>query len=431
VVEAARDGSLALHRAATLQASLSAFAELTPAYARARADDLTGPLAGMPVGVKDVIDLAGVPTRLGTPRAGHHVPERSAPVVEALLAAGAAVVGKTTTHELAFGLVTPQTRNPFCPDRIAGGSSGGSAAAVGAGIVAAALGTDTSGSVRCPAALCGTVGLKPTLGTLSTDGVAPLAPSQDTVGVLASSARTCAAVFGVLTGSPLAPLRNVTGMRVGIDRQTCQRSVAPDVGSAVLDAAGGLREVDVELVDVEIPEFGLAASASAVILFSEAAASWGEWLDRDPGGFGADARAALLAGRGVAPSARERAQQVRDWIRTRMRALYLEAGLDAVLSPTVAVTAPQAGTRTVTLAGRDHALEAALARFTSLASVTGQPALSVPCGLSSGLPIGLQLIGRPAREHDLLSLAAAVERLVGGVAVERARSGLLTRDGLA
>jgi aspartyl-tRNA(Asn)/glutamyl-tRNA(Gln) amidotransferase subunit A len=289
----------ALDRAAAMQPTIGAFSELTHELALEQAERVEeslrsgaghGPLAGLPLGVKDVIDVAGVPTRLGTPRAGHHVPDASAPVCSALVAAGAVVIGKTTTHELANGMTTPAARNPRDTSRIAGGSSGGSAAAVGAGIVALALGTDTNGSVRAPAAHCGVVGLKPTRGSLSREGVARLAWTQDTVGVIAPDMATTALAWSAL--QPAATGTQRRRWRIGFDPGASAQA-APGVAAAV---GAALATPELALIEVELPDLRLAGSASVLAIMVEASAAWEHQLRADPEGFGPPVRAALTAG---------------------------------------------------------------------------------------------------------------------------------------
>lgn len=432
-VSAVELAEAALARADSLQPTIGAFATVTPELALAQAEradrhlaagEDRGPFHGLPVAVKDVIDVAGVPTRLGTPRAGHRTPTASACVVDALAAAGAVVIGKTASHELAFGMVTPQARNPFDPRRIVGGSSGGSAAAVAAGIVAAALGTDTNGSVRCPAALCGVVGLRPTSGAISRAGVAPLAWTQDTVGPLAYTAGDCAALLAVLAGrAPTAAPGAGARLRVGVDR-AAWGALGDGVEEACAAALAALAAGGVEVVDVALPDAALAGAASIVVLMGEASSAWGPTLDADPGGFGAQVRAALTVGRDVPAGAYLRAKRVRALLARDLRALFAGRGLHAVATPTVPITAAPAGAATVALGGREQPIDAVHSRFAALAALVGHPALSVPCGLdASGLPIGLQLMARPDGEPVLAALGARVEAAAGALAVAAARPG--------
>jgi len=407
----------ALARAAELQPRIGAFAQFTaePALERSRMLDAElragrsrGPLHGLPIAVKDVIDVAGAHTRLGTPAAGHRLPAENSAVVERLLAAGAVVIGKAVTHELAYGMITPAARNPRDPERITGGSSGGSAAAVAAGIVALALGTDTNGSVRCPAAHCGVVGLKPSRGALPLDGVARLAWSQDTVGLLAPDVR--AAVDG---WAALAPGHRSgappEGARIGVDRSALAMA-EPDVEAAVFAALERLGREGAEIVEVRAPDLALAGAASVVAIVAEAARAWDGELERNPRGFGPQVRGALRAGRELPEAAYLDAKRVRVLLCAEMRELFEREALHALALPSVPLTATPAGVERVSFRGRQRSVESLQSLFTALASLTGQPALSVPCGeAGGGLPVGLQLLGRAGRENELLGIALRVQ----------------------
>lgn len=420
----------ALERGASVGERLGAFAALTPELAleqARRADDELaagedrGPLHGIPIAIKDVIDVAGVPTRLGTRGGGHRVPRADAAAVSAAVRGGAVVIGKTTTHELALGMVTPQARNPMDPTRITGGSSGGSAAAVAAGIVPVALGTDTNGSIRCPAALCGVVGLKPTFGAVGRTGVATLAWSQDTVGALAADVESCGVVHAVCgPGKDDARTTGGAPLRVGIDRRLCA-TATPAVSAGVLGAVAELQEEGVEVVDVTLDRFPLAAPASFVTILAEAAAAWPELTDA-PGAAGLDVRAALLAGAEIPAVEYIRAARVRTLVLRDLDRLMSAARLDALALPAVPVVAAPAGADAVELHGRMVPIDAVHPRFTAFASLCGVPALSVPCGLDAhGLPIGLQLVGVRHGETALLRIGALAERADGARAVATAR----------
>jgi aspartyl-tRNA(Asn)/glutamyl-tRNA(Gln) amidotransferase subunit A len=405
----------ALERAEKLQPLIGAFAEITRELALEQAERAQEALAaggarsfvhGLPLAVKDVIDVAGVPTRLGTPAAGHRLPSASAPVVAALAAAGAVTIGKTATHELAYGMVTPRARNPRDPERITGGSSGGSAAAVAAGIAALSLGTDTNGSVRCPAAHCGVIGFKPTRKLLPLEGVAPLARTQDTLGLLAPDARTAGAAWELLAGTgTAAPDR----ARIGVDRDACARA-RPDVAATVLAALESLDAAgEAELVEVRAPDLGLAGSASVLAIVREAGEAWREELVAHPGGFGPQLRGALRAE--VPEAAYGDAKRARGLICRELAELFARERLDALALPSVPVTATPAGAERVELHGLERSVEALQSLFTALASLSGQPALSLPCGSGAdGMPVGLQLLGRAGGDAALLDLAARAER---------------------
>jgi acyl-CoA synthetase (AMP-forming)/AMP-acid ligase II len=317
---------------------------------------------GIPVAVKDNIAV-------------------SSPVWQRLAAAGCYSAGRTTLPELAYSLVTPGCLNPWDPSRHAGGSSGGSAVAVAVGAVRYALGTDTGGSIRVPAALCGVAGLRPTFGILPVDGVTPLAPSLDTVGPIALTAADCLWLFSAM-GGPVAPVPSQ--LRVGVNLRFC----APDVRE-VLDSA--VAALGVEIVEVEIPDARAAASS---VIQSEARKLY--WERRN-----------------------EFSQQVVDVLSPVTPVVEFppfELDVDALLIPTVPMTAAPLGTPD---------LESRYFRFTALASITGYPALSVPAGLAGGLPVGAQLLGRPGSESMLCRLGTMIEEAPAGVALAHARADLI------
>jgi Asp-tRNA(Asn)/Glu-tRNA(Gln) amidotransferase A subunit family amidase len=319
-------------------------------------------------------------------------------------------------------MITPQTRNPLDTSRIAGGSSGGSAAAVAAGIVAIAFGTDTNGSIRCPASLCGIVGLRPTQGAISRAGVAPLAPTQDTVGLLAADARTCAALFAVVATDP-PPAAPEGPPTVGVDRGAIA-SAEPDVARACTEAVDALAAGGARIVDVTLPDPALTGSIAAVVLYAEAATAWEGRSER----FGAQVRAGLRAGSEVSAGAYLTAKRCRAVVLARVRECFEKDELTAVVTPTLPATAAPAGATTIESGGRARPIDAVYSRFTALASVTGQPALSVPCGLdANGLPIGLQLIGRPGGEQSLFAIAETIEGQAKSRAVSRARAAAADR----
>jgi aspartyl-tRNA(Asn)/glutamyl-tRNA(Gln) amidotransferase subunit A len=424
-----------LGQARALHSRLGAFVEIGEerALADARACDArsasgaaTRPLDGVAIAVKDLIDVQGAPTHLGTPRAGHKHAEQDAAVVRSAVDAGAIVLGKTRTHELGLGMITPGARNPFDLTRITGGSSGGSAAAVAAAVVKSAFGTDTAGSVRCPAALCGVTGFKPTTGALSADGVAPLAPTQDTPGVLGATVADCSRLYRAAAGLADEPLpAPAAGGRIGYDHVAMEAGAAPEVAAAVRRAAGEIAEAaGAELVDVRLPDAALVGSLSMLIVLAEAARVWGMWLQRDPTGFGPLVQAALRAGSEIPPEDYLAALRGRERLRRTMSELWAEHDLAILVMPTVPVTAARIVDAATDVRARRR-LEAAHPRFTALASVTGRPAISVPCGLDpAGLPIGIQLVGSEHEDLLVLAWAAIAEQNSGARNVARARAGL-------
>lgn len=347
-----------------------------------------GPMHGVPVAVKDNIDVAGTWTRCGTPGYGHHRAERDATVVARLRAAGAVVIGKTRMHELAWGMTTPGCRNPRDPERITGGSSGGSAAAVAAGVVPIALGTDTGGSVRNPAALCGVVGMKTATGSLPLDGVSPLAPSQDTVGVLAADTDWCRTALKALdvAGGSAPPLR------VGLLTERWAQRVEPELTTAIGEAADQLRATSVQAEPLEVPRSELAAATSYVTMLAEAARTW--WDEESPpppGALGQNTRKLLLTGRRVTESDHATALAIGSAFRRELARVFKR--VDALLLATCPVGAAPIGAEAVRCAGRDIPIETAHSALTSLASVSGLPAASLPTVDRNGTPIGVQLIG--------------------------------------
>jgi Asp-tRNA(Asn)/Glu-tRNA(Gln) amidotransferase A subunit family amidase len=347
-------------------------------------------LHGLTVAVKDNIDVACLWTRGGTPGLGHRRASRDAEVVARLRSAGAVVIGKTRMHELAWGMTTPGCRNPADPERMVGGSSGGSAAAVASGAVDIALGTDTGGSVRNPASLCGVFGAKTAIGELPMDGVFPLAHTQDTVGVFAANAADCLRALHAL-GLPAAP--PCAPGRVGRLVDAWATRVEPEVAAATERTAARLAGTGFDVIDLSLQNSGLAPAASYVIMLAEAAREW--WPRESPptaGSVGAEVQGLLRLGTHVTAADYARALQVRASLRAEITDAL--AQVDAVLLPTCPVQAAPVGAENVRCAGRTVPIEAAHSALTALASVTGMPAISVPAQANGALPLGAQLIGR-------------------------------------
>ncbi|GAB2987802.1 amidase [Amycolatopsis acidiphila] len=379
---------------------------------------------GEPVAVKDLIDVAGQTVRNGTPGLGHRVATADATVWARLRAAGHVAMGRTTVPELAWSCRTPGCANPWDPRRDAGGSSGGSAVAVAIGAAPVALGTDTGGSIRVPAALCGVAGLRPTHGSVPMDGITPLSPSMDTVGPIALTARECLRIHGLLTGET-AGIRPVGGLRVGRPASLWGDNADPEVLRLVEEAAGTLRAAGVEIVDVELPLARRHARGTGytVLLFESARQWWAEY-EKHPDGLAGRAIGQLRAGSRVSTSDYEQARKLAREIRGEVDAAF--DTVDALLLPTVPVTAAPLDADTVQVNGRTEDVEAAYYRLTALAAVTGHPALSVPAGLTAaGLPAGAQLIGRRGQEGLVCSLGEAIED--GPAARELARARRRTR----
>jgi len=434
----------ALERISQLDGTLRAFITVMEESALSRArladEELArgidhGPLHGIPVAVKDLFLTRGVPTTAGSKLFADHVSDHDAAVVEKLTQAGAVLVGKTNLHELAYGITSANphfgvVRNPRDPERIPGGSSGGSAAAVAADMVFMALGTDTGGSIRIPASFCGTVGLKPTYGRVSRYGVMPLGFSLDHVGPLARSVRDAAVVLQALAGydprdetsgrEPVPdylPPQNpsLEGLRVGLPQNFYFDRVEEDVSAAVRAAAEAAEKLGARVMPVRVPDIAALNTVARIILYAEASAVMEPHMHRRQE-FGADVRALLEQGRLVAAADYVNAQRLRRMLQNEFRALLKQ--VDCLLTPTTPTAAPRQGEAYMDIQGQQEDVRLAATRLVRGINPLGLPALSLPCGLDrQGLPVGLQLIGRPFEEALLMRVAAALEAAVPGFAI--------------
>jgi aspartyl-tRNA(Asn)/glutamyl-tRNA(Gln) amidotransferase subunit A len=433
-----------LRRIDLFEPEIKAFVDCWPAEALAEAakadreidrGEWRGPLHGVPVAVKDIFDVAGKPTLAGTAARHDHVAAETATVVTKLRDAGAIIVGKTTTHEIAFGVMTPPTRNPWDTRRSAGGSSGGSAAAVAAGEVFAAMGSDTGGSIRGPAALCGVVGLKPTFGRVSKFGILVNTWSFDTIGPLTRTVRDAAIVLEAIAGfdekdSTTIPVPtgdyaggldgNIRGVRIGLPRNYFFRHVDRAGENAVRDVAERLAALGAEVSEVTLPLSEAYHAVMYAACLPEIATYHEENLRARAEQYGPGARHALLAGSLMRATEYLRAQRVRQAIIDAWREVY--AGIDVLLAPTHPTTAPDVNqTSTRWDDGEEEDVLSVYSRLTAPASVTGYPAISVPCGTDgNGLPYGAQIIGRPFEESLILRVADAYERVAGWTELLRA-----------
>jgi 2-dehydropantoate 2-reductase len=392
----------AYERAERLGRPLNAL--ITLFHAPARAAD--GPLHGVLVAVKDMIDIAGHPRGNGNPEAMRAQPATAdAPVIAALRAAGADVFAATSLLEYAAGAVhpgVPEAMNPYSPDRTAGGSSGGSAALVGAGVCPVALGTDTGGSIRIPAHYCATVGFKPSYGALPLDGVQALAPTLDHVGMLAVDVATTIKVFSALThAEPAAPV--TAPPRIGVlPGQLEHAELEPDVVTAVHDAIGRLRDAGCAIVEVDGSTFDEIEKTFSDIMLFEAWQVHGERVTATPDHYGPETLRLLQSGAEVSASDYQAALDARKRLLPAAAEVY--AGIDVLLSPAAPFVAP------VTTPPVDTPEGAAEGLFTAVHNITGAPALVLPCGWSTAsLPIGLQLSSPLGTDMALLATARYVE----------------------
>ena len=389
------------------------------------------PLWGIPVVVKDIYDVAGYRTGNGSLGAPDHLAVRDSEAVRRLRAAGAIILGKSTTHEYAYGVNTPPTRNPWSLDRIPGGSSGGTGAAIAAGITTAGLGTDTGGSIRIPAALCGVTGHKPTFGLVSRSGVSALSSTLDHTGPLGRTVDDTVALLEAIAGqdpadpySSTAPVgdlrseydRGLDGLTVGVaEKYFCDR-LAPDVAAVFDDAVRTIEGAGATIKSVEFTDVELCPGVVDVVCGVEAAAWHAMQLGMQPDKFGSDVRDALRIGAAYTGVEYVEALRARAAVIAGMDALF-GSGTDLLISPTIAMTAPPYGSTQVELGGRTVSVLAGINALTVPANVTGMPALTVPAGFGSdGLPVGLQLMGPRGADATVLGAGRAFEALVDCVA---------------
>ena len=386
-----------------------------------------GPLQGIPVGVKDLLYTEGVPTEAGSRVLEGFVPGYDATVVKRLKQGGAVIVGKTVTHEFAYGQDVPPTRNPWNLDSYPGGSSAGSGVAVAVGSAFGAIGTDTGGSIRVPASVDGVVGLKPTYGRVSKRGVVPMSPTLDTVGPLTRTAEDCALMLQAIAGfdredacsidEPVddyveALAASIKGLRIGLDRDFFFfKHVTNDVRLAAETAIDVLAELGADIVPVRLPELEHAVSVGMTILLADTS-EWHQRLLRSHGDKYVPAtRLMIELGEMVLAAPYVQAQRARTALRDRVRNSFAMNRLDCLVGPTLPNTTVPIDKLSVDLTGEGETALSTFLHHCFLGNVFGIPAISFPCGFSSSrLPIGLQLYGRPFQEGRLFSLVHAYQQ---------------------
>jgi len=412
-----------------IEAFAAVFADEALAVAQEQRDSAVkpGPLGGIPVVVKDIYDVGGYRTGNGSLGAPEHLAVEDSEAVRRLKAAGAIIVGKTTTHEYAYGVNTPPTRNPWSLDRIPGGSSGGTGAAIAAGVTTAGLGTDTGGSIRIPAALCGVTGHKPTFGRVSRRGVSALSSTLDHTGPLGRTVDDTVALLEVIAGhdpgdpySWAGPVpdfrtefdRGLEGLTIGVaEKYFCDR-LAPDVAAAFDDAVRALESAGATIKQVEFADVELCPHVVDVVCGVEAAAWHALQAGTIPEKFGVDVQEALRVGVAYTGVDYLAARRARDAVIAGMETMF-GSGADLLVSPTIAITAPPYGATEAELGGRTVPILGAVNALTVPANVTGMPALTVPAGFGAdGLPIGLQLMGALGADATVLGAGRAYEALV-------------------
>jgi len=388
----------------------AALSQAAKADARRQRSKQHGLLDGVPFAAKDMFETAGIPTTGGSPVLKDNVPETSALVVARLEEAGSVLIGKANQHEFAYGATgengwSGTTRNPLDTTRLAGGSSGGSAAAVAAGIVPYALGTDTGGSVRVPAALCGVVGFKPSFGRMSLQGVIPYCWSLDHAGIFANNVEDVAVVFGQTTSVGQAAVPK--NFKVGIVKGWAERSDTP-VRQAFSRAKFALEQMGASFTEIELPDQAEARTVSLTIQLAETLAYHGPNLARDGASFGKDMLSGMALGQFISA---ESYVQCKRMLEVYNRAFTKTmSNVDLLLTPGCPITAPKIGAVHVEVGGDSLPVGNALTLFTSFFNLVGAPAIALPVHEeTSHLPVSVQLVGGRNRDFELLATANAFE----------------------
>jgi aspartyl-tRNA(Asn)/glutamyl-tRNA(Gln) amidotransferase subunit A len=387
-----------------------------------------GPLHGIPIALKDNMNIAGIRTTAGAKFLKDFVPEKDSTIVSKLKSAGAVILGKTNLHEFAYGVTTNNphygpTRNPWDTSRIPGGSSGGAAAAIAAGLCVAAVGTDTGGSIRIPASLCGVVGFKPSLNFVSVEGVVPLSLTLDCVGPLARSVEDTVLVLDVIATPrkkepQLSKALTSTVKRkfvLGTPKEFFFDVLSTEVRDSFESNLKLLRKRGFALKEISIPLLDHTESAGNNIAWAEATRYHQkmDWYPRHSSDYGEDVRSRLEIGARVSATAYLEAMEQREAFINQFHSALTEASVDALVVPTTPIPAPLIGEESATVDGKDHATRALLLRLNRPANLAGLPAISLPCCLtSSGLPLGIQLIGDRSEDASLLILANRIEKFL-------------------
>lgn len=375
----------------------------------------SGPLRGIPFVYKDLIDVAGLPTLAGSKVPARPVPQRDSTVAARLRAAGVIALAKAHTHEFAAGVTTPPTRNPWALDRVPGGSSGGSAAAVAARECPAAIGTDTGGSIRIPAALCGVVGLKPTYDLVPRSGITPLSWSLDHAGPITRTVRDAALVLSQIANGAADYTQGldggVPGLRIGVLSPRSVGAVHPDIAARVGHVVDELADLGARPTEVDLPEPQATAATSWTLTFIEAATFHRPRFEEYAEQYGQDVRTLLEVGQLLPATRYVTALRARNALKAVWRGAFKD--IDVIICPTVPCEPTLVGEDAVIWP--DESVEAvadAFSRLTLGANVIGLPALTLPVGLTGrGLPVGLQLLARPYAEATLLRAATACEQI--------------------
>jgi aspartyl-tRNA(Asn)/glutamyl-tRNA(Gln) amidotransferase subunit A len=435
VVEIVED---CISRINEMNATLNAFVTVSADQARHAAkiaDDeirmgkYRGQLHGIPVGIKDMVNTSGIRTTYGSSIFRSNIPEKDAVAVSCLKEAGAIVLGKTNTHEFAFGVTTNNvhygaTRNPWAPDRIPGGSSGGSAAAVASFMCYGAVGTDTGGSIRIPSAFCGLVGFKPTYGLVSTTDVFPLAMSLDHVGPITRSVSDAAVMLQVMAGFDLDDPRSlntpipdlsqniedpIEKTKIAICPDLIPEIMDPDQRSAYESAMSKLENFGAEVLEKRIKSAQQIEKVSTTIMGAEAAVQHSELLKKHSDKYGHNVIGRFKAGQTITTADYIMALRGREVILREIELVFQD--VDFLLTPSVQILPARIGEDNVEVCGKELSVVLGCVCFTRLANVTGIPAITLPYGYSDeGLPLSIQLMAPKWREKHLLNLAYNIEK---------------------
>lgn len=409
----------------------SALSDAEQSERRHKAGMPLGPLDGVPIAVKDLFYIQGVRCTAGSKILANNVATYDSNAVGRLKAAGAVLIGTTNMHEFAAGVTNDNphygpVRNPWDTTRVSGGSSGGSAAAVASGMAAGAIGTDTAGSVRIPASLCGVLGLKPTYGRISRLGVIPLASSFDTVGTLTSCAWDAAVLLQTLAGHSPEDLTtsaaevpdytagigtSVQGEKVGVPKAYFHDTIDPAVEETFERSVGKIEEMGCKIVEADFDGIQEVYKSWLPIRRAEATAFHLKWLESSPDLYSDEVRRSLELGRQVLAVDYVNAQNARPLLMERFASSMRDCAVMAV--PTTSIPAPSIGQTSAAVAGKQLEVYTALNRLTLPFNLVGFPAITFPAGLSAGLPIGIQLVAKPFCEASLLRFAYAYEKQFG------------------
>lgn len=406
----------------THNAATHAFIRVDGDAARASARELDaeraaggdrGPLHGLPISLKDLIDVAGQPTTAASRVFADRIAKSDAPITQRLRAAGAVLIGKTNLHEFALGTTSEDSAygpvlHPMDPTRSAGGSSSGSAVAVATGMGLASVGTDTGGSIRIPAAVCGVVGLKPSKGDVPLSGVVPLSMTFDHAGPLARSVQDAAWLWSILAGRAIHTVKpvKVAGLRLGILGGYFASPMEADVAAAFDRACERLRTAGVSTTLLTFDAAARITESYVNIVLPEGAAWHAPWLDTRAADYSPTVHGRFKSGRDIPAVAYLRARQECDLMRQSVDALL--SSVDALVLPTLPIVAPISGQANIVIDGTEVPVRAAMLKHTQLFNMTGHPAITLPLE-TGGLPVGLQLVGPANDTARLLDIAAACE----------------------